>query len=407
MENSKKSFSREFLKSNIFTVSAYISILNGILNLCEAKIKGEVGEVKKSSAGHVYFSLKDKKDNSVLSCVIWNYDYRVCGVELEDGLEVIAEGMPDIYAPNGRISFKAKTIQLVGEGDLKKAYDKLKKKLEDEGVFNEERKRGLPSFPKRVGLITSRYGAVINDFLSNIGHYGFEIKFIDSRVEGQEAIRDLISAIRTMKAQEVDVLLIMRGGGSLESFAAFNNEALIREAVSFPAPVIAALGHDKDIPLLALAADKYVSTPTASAMLLNTNWDRAESSLREYRVMVFGYMSSLISQRMSFLQSSALRISNYFDQFLNDFRVREAYVKSVINGKMEGAFVDNMKSIEMATRIIAQNDPKRNLKLGYCIVRTSEGIVRSVDRIKKGDLVDIELYDAFMESEIKGIRKKN
>lgn len=407
MENSKKSFSREFLKSNIFTVSAYISILNGILNLCEAKIKGEVGEVKKSSAGHVYFSLKDKKDNSVLSCVIWNYDYRVCGVELEDGLEVIAEGMPDIYAPNGRISFKAKTIQLVGEGDLKKAYDKLKKKLEDEGVFNEERKRGLPSFPKRVGLITSRYGAVINDFLSNIGHYGFEIKFIDSRVEGQEAIRDLISAIRTMKAQEVDVLLIMRGGGSLESFMAFNNETLIREAVNFPAPVIAALGHDKDIPLLALAADKYVSTPTASAMLLNTNWDRAESSLREYRVMIFGYISSLIGQRMSFLQSSALRIGNYFDQFLNDFRVREAYAKSVINGKMEGAFVDNMKSIEMATRIIAQNDPKRNLKLGYCIARTSEGIVRGVDKIKKGDLVDIEFHDAFMESEIKEIKKKN
>jgi exodeoxyribonuclease VII large subunit len=406
METEKKSFSREFMKNNIFTVSAYISILNGILNLCEAKIKGEVGEVKKSSAGHVYFSLKDKSDNSVLSCVIWNYDYRICSVELEDGLEVIANGVPDIYAPNGRISFKAKTIQLVGEGELKKAYEKLKKKLEDEGIFNEERKRTLPAFPKKIGLITSRYGAVINDFLSNIGHYGFNIKFIDSRVEGQEAVKDLILALRTMEKQDVDILLIMRGGGSLESFMAFNNEALIREMIKFPVPVVAALGHDKDVPLMALAADKLVSTPTAAAMLLNMNWDRAESSLNEYKVSVLSYFSEMIISKKSFLNSSFLKISNYFNQASGNYSLKELDLKNLILNKFNNAFLNYKKELDTANRIITQNSPERTLKLGYCIPRHNGSIIRSKETLKKGDELSLEFYDSFVSSEVREVRIK-
>jgi len=404
-EKTKPSFSRDFLKNNIFTVSAYITILNGILNLCEAKIKGEVTEVKKSSAGHVYFSLKDKKDNSVLSCVIWNYDYRICNVELEDGLEIIAFGSPDIYAPNGRISFKAKTIQLVGEGELKKAYDKLKKKLEDEGIFDEGRKRDIPFFPKKIGIITSRYGAVINDFLSNIGHYGFKIKLIDSRVEGQEAIKDLLSAIKIMSKQDIDVLVIMRGGGSLESFMAFNNEILIREITRFPVPVIAALGHDKDIPLLSLAADKMTSTPTAAAMLLNANWDKAESKLSEHQAFIINYFSNIISENNAKINSSFLKINNYFNEALNNYKISELKTINSISNSFENSFVNYKKGLDIAGRIIAQNDPKRNLKLGYCITRSNKQIIKSIKSIKKGETIETEYFDGSISSEIKNISK--
>ncbi|MFA5080767.1 MAG: exodeoxyribonuclease VII large subunit [Candidatus Paceibacterota bacterium] len=404
-EKTKPSFSREFLKNNIFTVSAYITILNGILTLCEAKIKGEVTEVKKSSAGHVYFSLKDKKDNSVLSCVIWNFDYRMCNVELEDGLEIIAFGSPDIYAPNGRISFKAKTIQLVGEGELKKAYDKLKKKLEDEGIFDEGRKRDIPFFPKKIGIITSRYGAVINDFLSNIGHYGFKIKLIDSRVEGQEAIKDLLSAIQIMSKQDIDVLVIMRGGGSLESFMAFNNEVLIREITRFPVPVIAALGHDKDIPLLSLAADKMTSTPTAAAMLLNANWDKAESKLSEHQAFIINYFSNIINENNAKINSSFLKINNYFNEALNNYKIAELKTINSISNSFENSFLNYKKGLDIANRIIAQNDPKRNLKLGYCITRSNKQIVKSIKSIKKGETIETEYFDGLISSEIKNISK--
>ncbi|MCK9393534.1 MAG: exodeoxyribonuclease VII large subunit [Candidatus Paceibacterota bacterium] len=402
-EKTKPSFSREFLKNNIFTVSAYITILNGILNLCEVKIKGEVGEVKKSSAGHVYFSLKDKKDNSVLSCVIWNFDYRMCNVELEDGLEIIAFGSPDIYAPNGRISFKAKTIQLVGEGELKKAYDKLKKKLEDEGIFDDSRKRDIPFFPQKIGIITSRYGAVINDFLSNIGHYGFKIKLIDARVEGQEAIKDLLSAIKTMASQDIDVLVIMRGGGSLESFMAFNNEVLIREVVKFSVPVIAALGHDKDVPLLSLAADKMTSTPTAAAMLLNLNWDKAESRLTEYQSVLINYFSNILSENKTKVNSSFLKISNYFNEAINNYEMLELKTKNSIYNSFDNAFTYYKKELDIANRIITQNDPKRNLKLGYSIIRSDNKIIKSIKALKLNQELDLEMTDGNIKTEIKSI----
>ncbi|MDD3386812.1 MAG: exodeoxyribonuclease VII large subunit, partial [Candidatus Pacebacteria bacterium] len=254
MEQKGKSAVKDLLENNIFSISAYLKLLNGVLNSFGAKIIGEVSEVKISSVGHVYFSLKDKKDGSVLSCVIWNYDYKMCGIDLVEGIEVKATGFPDVYPVTGRLSFKAKTIQLAGEGQIKKEYEKLKKKLEEEGLFNEERKKQITDFPQKIGIITSKQGAVINDFLNNLGRYGFYIEFIDSRVEGLEAVKDLINSIKTFKKKKIDVLVIMRGGGSLESFLAFNNEMLIREVVDLPFPVIAAIGHDKDIPLLSLVA---------------------------------------------------------------------------------------------------------------------------------------------------------
>jgi len=184
-------------------------------------------------------------------------------------MEVIVEGMPNIYVPNGRFNFSVNTIELVGEGALKLAYDKLKKKLTAEGLLAVERKKTIPELPEKIGLITSETGAVIHDFLTNIGKYGFKIKFFNSRVEGQLAIKDLLKAIEYFKNQDIDVLVIIRGGGSFESLQAFNNEVLVRKIAEFEKPVICGIGHDKDIPLSALAADLLVSTPTAVTTVLN------------------------------------------------------------------------------------------------------------------------------------------
>ena len=124
-------------------------------------------------------------------------------------------------------------------------------------------------------MITSKQGAVIHDFLNNIGKFGFDIKMIDSRVEGQGAVEDLLAAIQTFRKKDIDVLVIIRGGGSMESLMPFNNELLVREVVGFPVPVLVGIGHDKDMPLVALAADRSESTPTAVANLLNESWERA------------------------------------------------------------------------------------------------------------------------------------
>jgi len=269
----------------------------------------------------------------------------------------------------------------VGEGELKKQYDKLKQKLEH--LFVEEKKRPVPDFPCRVGIITSKQGAVINDFLNNLGGYGFRIKMVDSRVEGQEALKDLLLSLKTLKKEKLDVLVIMRGGGSLESFLAFNNEALVRELSNFPVPTIVAIGHDKDVPLLALAADKMVSTPTAAASLLNQSWQRLEWELKEKEASIFSFLSS------------------FFDKFnFLEYKVREGLLRII-----EKEISDLRTRIERFQSVVLSNDPRRNLALGYSIARKSGKIIRSIRNINVEDVIDLEVSDGIIKSKVNERKK--
>ncbi|MFA5228484.1 MAG: exodeoxyribonuclease VII large subunit [Candidatus Paceibacterota bacterium] len=409
MEQKGKSAVKEMLENNVFSISAYLKLLNGILNSFQAKIIGEVSEVKISAPGHVYFSLKDKKDGSVLSCVIWNYDYKMCGINLEIGMEIRANGFPDVYPPTGRLSFKAKTIQLAGEGEIKKEYERLKKKLEDEGLFDEQRKKEIPIFPKKIGIITSRGGAVINDFLNNIGRYGFQIQFIDSRVEGLEAVKDLINSIKTFKKKDIDVLLIMRGGGSLESFLAFNNEMLIREVVDLPFPLITAIGHDKDVPLICLVADKSVSTPSIAASFLNNSWQKIENDLNNRKQEIFNLFESLLYSTENKINNLFFVIKSKIEKVINNFKIIEYKIREVIPKKMEGEINRIKERIINTERVIKYNNPQRNLKLGYCIAKNNNNkIIKSVKDVRVEEDIELMLSNGTINSKIKKIyeRKK-
>ncbi|MFA5232449.1 MAG: exodeoxyribonuclease VII large subunit [Candidatus Paceibacterota bacterium] len=376
MREKSDSYIKEILSTRVFSVSAYLDILNTLLQACKTKVVGEVSEFKRAQSGHVYFSLKDKKDGSVLNCVIWNSLYNLCGVEMKEGLEVIVSGEPDIYKPRGEIKFKVSSVRLVGEGELKKQYDKLKRKLEH--LFVEEKKRPIPEFPCKVGIITSKQGAVINDFLNNLGGYGFKIKMADSRVEGQEALKDLLSSLKTLKKQKLDVLVVMRGGGSLESFLAFNNEVLVRELAKFPVPTIVAIGHDKDVPLLALVADRMVSTPTAAANLLNQSWQKLEWEIKEKEASIFSFLSS------------------FFEKFrLLEYRVKEGLLRII-----ESEISELKTKMDRFQSVVLSNDPKRNLALGYSIARKSGKIIRSIRNIEINDMIDLEVGDGIINSKV-------
>jgi len=405
MESKGKPAVKELLENNIFSISAYLKLLNGVLNSFEARIMGEVSEIKISSVGHVYFSLKDKKDQSVLSCVIWNYDYKLCGVQLKEGLEIIAKGIPDVYPPTGRLSFKTKMIQLVGEGELKKEYEKLKKKLEGEGLFSLERKKEIPPFIQKVGIITSKQGAVLSDFLNNLGRFGFKIKFVDSRVEGLEAVKELLNSVKTVKKLDLDVLVIMRGGGSLESFLAFNNEVLIREVSELPFPVIAAIGHDKDVPLLALMADKMVSTPSMAANLLNQSWLEAESELKNKEREIINSFSYALKDLEYKTDGLFLKIKNRLEKVISGFKMIEYRIKTVIPKILEGEMRKIKEKIESIEKTIYHNDPERNLKLGYCIATNEKGIIKKVDDVKVEDIVDLKVFDGVINTQVKKIQK--
>jgi len=414
--------------SPVFSVSEYIEFLNiGLKKFGTAKITGEVSSINIGPTGHVYFAIKDKSGNALINCIIWRNNYNLCGVKIEIGQELIMNGYPDIYAPSGRLSFKASTIELKGEGALKKAYDELKDKLTKEGLFKEEKKRAIPNFSGKIGVITSKQGAVIHDFLNNLGKHGFKIKMIDARVEGQEAVKEILSAIKSFESKDIEVLAIMRGGGSLESMMPFNNEVLVRAIADFPVPVIVGVGHHKDISLIALAADVMVSTPTAVANLLNQSWDKAVLFLERRERHIVDNYEEIITGASSILEQSLRTIYEIKDLIFEKYRkididTRIAFQnfvhslqKTEINFKnlWSKSIVLKFKSFISATnqqidniiKIIFFNNPERQLKLGYSIVRFNGKIVKDVKSVRVKDELDIRLADGLIVSEVKKINK--
>ncbi len=371
-------------KEKIICVSDYIKILNQGLESFQAKIVGEVSDVNFGPTGHVYFTLKDEKDESIIKCVIWKARYNIYGVELKEGVKIIMGGCPQVHKIYG-FKFIAEVIEYAGEGTLKKEYEELKKKLAKQGFFEQDRKRFLPKYPQKIGVITSKQGAVLADFLNNLGGFGFKIKMIDSRVEGQAAIVDLLSSIKRLKKEEIEVLVIMRGGGSLESMLAFNNELLVREIIDFPVPVIAAIGHDKDVPLMALAADYAVSTPSIAAISLNKSWEQAESLLKEYERSVIDSYENILKNAYSLLKNSWKRFIFGFNSLL-----------SIIK-----------QQLKHSEEIIYLRNPETQLKLGYSIARCGNKLIKSIKDTKIGEDVDIWVVDGTIISKVKEIKNRN
>ena len=390
----------EINNDKIFSISEFIAVLNSGLKEYRAKIIGEVGEAKSGPTGHMYFTLKDEKDGALLNCIIWRSRYNIYGIELKEGMKIMASGAPEVYAPSGRLSFIADTIEIAGEGALKKEYERLKKKLFEEGIFEESRKRPIPKYSRKIGLVTSRQGAVLADFLNNLGQFGFKVMLIDSRVEGQEAVEDLLTAVKTFKKKDIEVLVIMRGGGSLEAMAPFNNEVLVREIVNFKTPVIAAIGHDKDMPLLAMAADLAVSTPTAAANYLGESWQEGALLLTRYEREVIGRYEAILDNykaienelKIAFmgfkncLANVRISLINYLDKSFSGFR-------ALINKINE--------QLKHAERITVLNNPERQLKLGYSIASINGKIIRKVDDAKAGDELNLKVSDGVIISQVK------
>jgi len=411
----------------IFTVSEYIEAVNIALSRFKVKVVGEVTEAKPDKNGHIWFSIKDKAE-SVLNCVCWKYNYQISGVHLEEGIEVVLSGSADIYKKSGKFTFKAETISLRGKGALKKAYEELKKKLEKEGLFAEERKKPLPQYPQKIGIITSKQGAALGDFLTNLGQFGFKIRFIDSRVEGAEAVKDLLSAIKQMESQDIEAVVLTRGGGSLESLQAFHNEMVVKATAEFAKPVIAAIGHERDVPLLALSADLAVSTPTAAARALSRSWEEAQLKIEQQERKVLDRFSEALnrqnkqlSQLFLFLTAKLNAIFKRYHQLEyglknNLYTIHQAIAKQKdylsqciqkITSRLAEELVVIKKELVFIEKTVKANSPKKLLSLGYSIARRNGKVLRSINKVKLGDDFDLMLKDGIIKNKVLSTKALN
>ena len=408
--------------NDIFSVSSYLDKLNSTLKTERAKINGEISGLQMyEGRSYLYFSLKDSKDGSTIKCFMWKNDYKISGVDLRDGLEVVITAYPNIYKPNGGLTLQVELVELIGEGALKIAYEELKRKLETEGLFSDSKKREIPVYPHRIGVITSKSGAVINDFLTNIGKFGFEIIFVDSKVEGQDAIKDLLASVKTLETKDIDVLVMMRGGGSLESFLAFNNETLVRAIADFPVPVITGIGHDKDVPLVSLVSDKNVSTPTAVAHILNESWELATSGIKLSEEKILSAFQSSLRDTQFTIENSNISIERSFLNLFDTFRKAEVTVinavskiesqisrlsdtlardvKEIMNGF--GNLLSRLNDILLQTeKSLESSNPEKQLKRGYSIIRFGKKVIRSTKEVSPGDKLDIMLSDGNIDTQV-------
>lgn len=318
------------------SVSSYLGQLNRALLVQRGRIKGEVTSVSPSGRA-VYFTIKDKNQSALLNCMIWLNIYQTNGIKLEIGNEIIVTGTPDIYAPTGRLSLKVTTIEYAGEGALKQAYDKLKAALKTEGLLELSRKRPMPEFPKKIGLITSMSsGVVIEDFNLNLNRHGYKIMTCDSKVEGKEAVHDLLASIRTMAKKDIDILVIIRGGGSMESLQAFNTESVVRAIAGFKTPVITGIGHAVDMTLAQLVADIGKSTPTAVAEAFNEQWEGLENTLNIAESKTLGRFRIALDSKSRFIVDARSTVFRTFEQRLFGARTEISNASATLTSLFHG-----------------------------------------------------------------------
>lgn len=406
----------------VVSVSEYLDYLNLVFQkTADVKIRGEVSGAKKYPQG-TYFTLKDKEDESPLGCFLPTFTQKGLGLPLEDGLEVCVEGIPRMVKRSGRFQFTVENMELVGEGALKKLYEILHAKLSAEGLFT--RKRALPEYIKKIGVVTSRAGAVIHDFRNNLDKRGFQVYLKDVRVEGASSSGMIVEAVKYFNEVKdagsgVDVIVVMRGGGSLEDLQAFNDERVVRSIFSSKIPTIVAIGHDRDVPLAQLTADLQVSTPTAAAHAINSSWDGLTRRLPELQstlVYLFSDRINVVRQKLTLStrivsgEMGKIFISfrkykdaclEQTDKYLHWIKLRKLNLtqsKQQILSAEKNSINASLLKIQGFDKLLTQVNPERQLNLGYAIVRSNGKLVRSKGDVKSGDLLQTQVQDGSIES---------
>ena len=367
--------------------------------LREVWVQGEISNLSRPASGHIYFTLKDQ--SAALKCVIWKQTAWRMPLTLQNGMAIEAHGAISIYERDGQYQLYADAVRLTGEGALYQEFLRLKARLEAEGLFATERKKSLPELPAGIGVVTSATGAALQDILNTLRRRFplVEVVLAPCAVQGEEAPGQIVNAIRTLNRTEgVDLILVARGGGSLEDLWAFNDERVVRAIADSELPVITGIGHETDITLADFAADVRAATPTAAAEQAVP--DRGE--LREQFLTVASLLGSAWQQRYNAergllqdfgrrleLRSPSWRVRNdrqRLDDLQSQLERNEHHRMEILRGN----------TVSLHKRL-ASLSPQAVLQRGYAIVRTSEGtLVKSVQQVQKNDMLDIQMSDGMI-----------
>ncbi len=388
-------------------------------------VRGELSTYKKAPSGHAYFRLKDL--DAVLECVAWKGTVvRWAGLDLEDGREVIAGGRITVYPPRGQYQLVVSTIQPAGIGILQQRFEELKQRLAREGLFDAARKRSLPAFPEKVAVITSPTGAAVQDFLKILhsNHCPVDVTICPVLVQGENAAADIAQMIRRVNAMNVfDLIVLCRGGGSLEDLWAFNEEITARAIFGAKTPVITGIGHEIDFTIADFVADVRAPTPTGAAQSICDLFDhhRYQLSLFSDRLLRIAlpqverwrerldltqkiieryHPISLINQKRQRLDELHDDLFQHIKIVFHDRRRQLNERKKELLRAAKHELERHKNSLHRYENLLKSYDPAQTLARGFCICRKNGRLVMRVADVAPDDTLRITVSDGSIDSKV-------
>ncbi|MCY7107645.1 exodeoxyribonuclease VII large subunit [Streptococcus oralis] len=416
-------------------------------------LTGQVSNFRKRPT-HQYFSLKD--DHAVIQATIWSGIYQKLGFDLEEGMKINVIGRVQVYEPSGSYSIIIEKAEPDGVGALAIQFEQLKKKLTEEGLFQERFKQPLPQFSKRIGVVTSRSGAVIRDIITTVSRRfpGVDILLYPTKVQGDGAAEEIARNIaRANQRDDLDLLIIGRGGGSIEDLWAFNEEIVVRAIFESRLPVISSVGHETDVTLADFVADRRAATPTAAAELatpvtkldLLTHLQNQEKRMatavqnvlsrkkealkkcsqsvifRQPERLYDGYLQRLDQLQLRLKQSLRTRISDNKQLVqarthqlvqlspvtkIQRYQDRLGQLDKLLRSQMALVYDAKVAEVKRLSEALLMLDTSRIVARGYAIVKKEESVIDSVEMLNKKDQVTLLMRDGQVELEVKDVKTK-
>lgn len=360
-------------------------------------VKGEVSNFKNHSSGHMYFTIKE--ESSLIRCVMFKTHAAGLRFVPEDGMKVIIRGYLSVFERDGQYQIYAEEMQPDGVGSLHIAFEQLKRKLQDEGLFDVSAKKRLPYLPESIGVITSSKGSVIRDIINILSRrfYNVRIKVYPVQVQGEQAAPQIAAALRRLNALDlVDVIILARGGGSLEELWAFNEEIVARSIHASRIPVISAVGHETDFTISDFVADMRAPTPSAAAELVMPEKAVIGDRINNLNLRLKTALNRKIA--MDRLSLKRLMSSTVFKQPYNKVyqeRLRIDMLNKYMKKALEAEMKNNRNRLSVLVARLDTLSPLSALARGYSLVKSKKdhALIKSVKNVKSGDRFEINLYD--------------
>ena len=401
----------------IYTVSQVNAYIRGILEddilLSEIELKGELSNVKYHSSGHIYFTVKDSR--SQIPGVMFSSDARTLKFTLKEGLAVVISGRIGLYERDGRYQIYAKRVAMEGAGELYEKYEKLKRRLEEMGMFDAMYKQPIPKYINRLGVVTAPTGAAVRDII-NIAlrrNPYLEIILFPAKVQGNGAAESLVQGIRALSRLNIDTIIIGRGGGSIEDLWAFNEEIVARAIFDCPIPIISGTGHETDTTIADWVADLRAPTPSAAAELAVFDYQGFAQTIKNYKEKLFLVIQDRIDDERDHLREMGLRLSRYAPEQrlkqqksniasslkaltdamrrrLEDSKLQLMRNEDSLKSLMERRLENRRSLMALYAERLNGLSPLNTLSRGYTFAETKDGrAFKDINSVKAGDRLNI------------------